>query len=87
MKPQNIGKLYWKDLLKEPNTPLSKILIWLAVFIVLAFFVSHVFGESKIKMIRPFDDSIYPVVISGRFGAPRSQTMGGTQYEHTGIDY
>lgn len=44
-------------------------------------------ANTKLKMIRPFDDSIYPVVISGRFGAPRSQTMGGAQYQHTGIDY
>lgn len=37
--------------------------------------------------IRPFDDSIYPVEISGKFGAPRTQSMGGDSYQHTGVDY
>lgn len=87
MKLQDIGKLKHKDIINSPDTPIAWVLFWVTVILILSVMVSNVFGNTKIRMIRPFDDSIYQVVISGRFGAPRNQTMGGTAYEHTGIDY
>lgn len=87
MKPQNIGKLYWKDLLKEPDTPIYKILFWLSILILLAFLTSYGYGQPKMKMIRPFDDSIYPVVITGKFGVSRTHAEGGHEYPHSGLDY
>lgn len=38
------------------------------------------------KMIRPFDDITYPVVVTGRFGSIR-HSEGGIGKVHTGIDY
>ncbi len=44
-------------------------------------------ANNKIKMIRPFDDSVYPIEISGRYGVSRTHAEGGHEYPHTGIDY
>jgi len=71
----------------ESNKLIVIILALALLLAILIGFFAPLPANTNLKMIRPFDDSIYPVVISGRFGAPRSQTMGGTQYQHTGIDY
>jgi murein DD-endopeptidase MepM/ murein hydrolase activator NlpD len=71
---------------KENKTIVAIIVLGIVLALLIGAF-APLPANTKLKMIRPFDDSIYPVVISGRFGAPRNQTMGGNQYEHTGIDY
>jgi len=44
-------------------------------------------ANTKLKMIRPFDDSIYPVIITGKFGVSRTHAEGGHEYPHSGLDY
>lgn len=85
MKLQDIGKLYWKDLLKEPETPKAWVVFWATVILLGAVLVSNVFGTAKIKMIRPFDDSVYPVIISGKYGAIREYQGGKSP--HYALDY
>ncbi len=41
----------------------------------------------EIPNIRPFDDTVYKVEISGKFGSSRIHAIGGHEYPHTGIDY
>lgn len=41
----------------------------------------------EVPNIRPFDDTVYKVEISGKFGANRTKAQGDTPYGHTGIDY
>ncbi len=57
------------------------------VLLILAMPTSAHLESFYVPDIRPFDESLYKPVISGKFGAPRSQTMGGSEYAHTGIDY
>lgn len=63
---------------------LLKLLMSLLIFLNLTVSLNSV---DRIKMIRPFDDSIYPVEISGKYGVARTHAEGGHEYPHTGIDY
>jgi murein DD-endopeptidase MepM/ murein hydrolase activator NlpD len=87
MKLQDIGKLKHKDIINSPDTPIAWLLFWVTIILILSVMASNVFGDNKIKLIRPFDDSVYPVVISGKWGASRTHAEGGHVYPHTGIDY
>lgn len=63
---------------------LLKLLMSLLIFSSLTVSLNSV---DRIKMIRPFDDSVYPVEISGHYGVSRTHAEGGHEYPHTGIDY
>ena len=73
---------HWFDLLFWP------LIIGIAVGIIIIFSFFKVYGsDENIPNIRPFDDSFYQVIVSGRFGDNRIHTMGGWKYPHSGVDY
>lgn len=84
-------KLELKDIVKEPEQYSKAMLIfWATIILILSVLVSNLYSAEPfkaMKMIRPFDDNVYPVVITGKFGASRTHAEGGHEYPHTGLDY
>jgi len=77
MKPQNIGKLYWKDLLNEPDTPIRKVLFWLIVIIALAILSSYGFGSDIAPKGYPYDRFVHGFKLTNGFYSKRSYGIHG----------
>lgn len=90
LKKINERLTFIDDILRIAGVPQKSGKRILAALIIITLIVScslPIKADARIKMIRPFDDTIYPVVISGKFGASRTHAEGGHEYPHTGIDY
>jgi murein DD-endopeptidase MepM/ murein hydrolase activator NlpD len=87
MKLQNIGKLAHKDIINEPDTPKAWLIFWATVILLLAVLVGNSFGNTKIKMIRPFVESEFPQwKITSKYETIRSDGGSGERI-HYGVDY
>jgi len=80
-----------KELLDEAEDVTGKVILSIVVCIVaaiiFAFIAFPVMCAERIVLIRPFDDKVIKVRISGKFGVPRKRASGGTTYPHTGMDF